>query len=613
MKTLDELRGLKAYAMEEIRQGLPYMPEVIDQTDERIRQYLQGILDEGPDLHNLYEVLAGRRFLELAHIYEWKPEPVQKFIKLFETLKLSGLNGRQSYKLTPIQTFQFAHIYGFHKPDGRRLVRQVILFMPRKFSKTTGIAVPVLNDFLNGPANSQAYIAANSADQSALVFNEVKKFVRQLDPNGAEIRCNSKGIYWKDDNSRGREAYIEHLTAGGRTKDGLNANIVVFDEYAAARYVRGRSEGADLLNVLTSSMGTRPEPLTIIITTASKVIDGPFENMLRGVKAALTGEEEDIDWRFAHLCCPDPWDLETEDYVADEKVWRKCNPHIGVTVQPDFYALEYSEAKSDPEKMKEFKTKYLNVFTTEKAKDWIKERGIRRLMGDRRVYDLNPREWLCWIGCDFSKGDDLCVMTYNCYNPREKRFFWDACAWIAEDKMKQHTLCALYERWVVAGLLHVCPGSIINEADVLAELDRVSSHVNIFSIGYDAYDSMRFINLFRAWIVDRLSGRLHGKALDEALRKAIVPVSQTWASFNASTQTMYDLVYWPEPVLEIADNEMIPFNFASAVLKEDEMGNCKPVKLSPNSSKIDIVIGLLMGIIQQNTWDVFASQGATNR
>lgn len=96
------------------------------------------------------------------------------FVALYESLKFSGINGRRSYKLTPVQYFQFASILGFYRWEDigsvedmterkkgtkvvngrvmelRRLVREAILFVPRKFSKTTSTASLAVNDLLLG-------------------------------------------------------------------------------------------------------------------------------------------------------------------------------------------------------------------------------------------------------------------------------------------------------------------------------------------------------------------------------------------------------------------------------------------------------------------------------
>lgn len=99
------------------------------ETDRRIGDYVYGVIDN-PERHNLYELLAVKRFFRMLDRYEWSPKRVKHFFRFYQALRFRGINGRTRYKLTPVQAFQFANIFGFVKPDGRRLIRSVYLFVP---------------------------------------------------------------------------------------------------------------------------------------------------------------------------------------------------------------------------------------------------------------------------------------------------------------------------------------------------------------------------------------------------------------------------------------------------------------------------------------------------
>lgn len=113
--------------------------EALVDTDERIGEYCCENIAH-PSKHNLYEILSVRRFFKMLDRHEWDKKLVRKFIKFYQALRFSGLNGRQRYKLTPVQTFQFANLFGFKDDDGNRLIQNAIWFVPRKFSKTTSAA-----------------------------------------------------------------------------------------------------------------------------------------------------------------------------------------------------------------------------------------------------------------------------------------------------------------------------------------------------------------------------------------------------------------------------------------------------------------------------------------
>lgn len=119
----------------------------LEETDIRLLDYARMVIGH-PDDHNLYEILALKRFFCLLDKYTWKPKRVKRFFKFYETLKFNGTVCRTRYRLTPIQCFQFASIFGFANPDGTRLVRDAYLFVPRKYSKTTSAAALAVWDLL---------------------------------------------------------------------------------------------------------------------------------------------------------------------------------------------------------------------------------------------------------------------------------------------------------------------------------------------------------------------------------------------------------------------------------------------------------------------------------
>ena len=333
-----ELRKLKdgiASELASMRDSLSSTYDyALQDTDPRILSYVLKVIDD-PDGHNLYELAKVRRFFHLLDRHQWNGRRVRAKIRFYEMIRFSGMQGRQRYKLTPVQCFQFAHIFGFAREDGRRLIRTAYIFVPRKFSKTTFAAFLAVDDMLFGDNNAEAYIGANSYDQAKKCFNEVRAIMFDLDPKQKHFRINRESVSFRD---RGRDSLIQCLTANARTKDGLFASLAILDEYAQARDTGTRS-GGDLKSVLTTSMGPRREPLTVIITTASDVIDGACYQEIEGCKAVLRGELEN-DTLFADLFLPD-----VDDAEDDPRTWAKVHPHIGVTVQPDFYEAAWKEAQ----------------------------------------------------------------------------------------------------------------------------------------------------------------------------------------------------------------------------------------------------------------------------
>lgn len=560
----------------------------LEKTDPRLREYVEKVRADA-ESHNLYEILAAYRFFVLRDRYIWKPKMVKRFILFYESLKFSGLKGRQCYRLTPIQVFQFASILGFYTEEEengqkvlRRLVRRAILFVPRKFSKTTSSSSLAVNELLFGDANAQAYTAANGYKQAQVCFKEISKIVKQLDPKRRTFKSTREHIEWRP-NKFGKESFVECLSGGADTKDGLNASLIIFDEYAAAKYVKDHSEGAELLQVLESSSGARDEYLTVIITTASRVIDGPFMMELEIAKKVLTGEYED-DTLFASLFMPDEWEMEGE-LLGDSSVWKKCNPHIGVTVKESFYRNSYKQALRDPEKMLEFKTKLLNIFVSAGTKVWITQNLARSLADPSFDLDNLSNRPPTMVSLDLSVSDDLSAVNYMLYSKTLKKFFSWTDYYIPEKTLEEHSNAELYRYWVSKGYLKVCPGAVISDSMIVTDILRRNRVLRILQIGYDAYKSQEIVNSLGASIASEGGD-------PEKILKA---VPQTFGAFTSPVET-FEMAAKKKPTgIALADNPITFWMFGNAYLETDKMENKKPLKRKENA-KIDGVIVNLMSI-----------------
>ena len=586
---------------------------LVDGDDSRLLDYIRSVAAD-PDAHNLYEILASLRFLEFMRRYTFRWDRVRRFVRLYESLKFSGPRGRQRYKLTPLQLFQFASILGFYTwtdmgpasaGDNRitetrrvvggrveeltRLTRRAILFVPRKFSKTTSVSALAVDELLLGESNAQAYTAANSYKQAKICFDEISKVLRPLNPERRYFKVTRETIKWREGNRYGKDSLIECLSGGADTKDGLNASLVIFDEYAQARYTKDHSEGAELLQALESSMGTRREPLTVIITTASRIQDGPFTVELNNAMATLRGEI-DNDRLFASLFMPDAYD--TPDQYGDPALWHKVNPHIGITVLESFYSNAWDDAQDDAEKMLEFKAKLLNVFTADSVQAWIEAKDIIRLQRHITHSDFPAAPTMAAI--DLSIYDDFSAVGYVCYTGGQTiKLHVMIDFYIPEETLKTHPNRRLYQMWVKAGWLKVCPGAVISDDMIVQDVLATNEYLRILQIGYDAYKSQEIVNSLASAI------SAEGGVPDNVLH----PVPQTYGAFTSPVESLERAMRQTPAVIEFSDNPIIPYCFGNAYLDEDRRtGNRKPLKRKKNL-KIDGVIVTLMDIWLMNNFD----------
>lgn len=525
--------------------------------DSRLDAYVREVASN-PDGHNLYEQLAVARFLTLCDKYGINVTEVWQFADFYESLYFPGKAGQQRYELTPVQYFQFASIFAFWV-GSKRVVREVVLYVPRKFSKTTSTASLAIYDLLYGDANAESYTGANSSDQAKKCFDVIRNCVRKLDPKERRYAINEQTVKSK---RKDRTAFAQCLTANARTKDGLNASTVIMDEFSQAR-------SSELLTVLTTSMGVRDNPLTAIITTASDVFDGPFYEMLQGYKSVLLGEYED-DSVFAHIFEPD-----LDDAEDDESTWLKVHPHLGITVSIEFYRQEYKNAvRNGSEAMLAFRTKLLNLYAENEQRSWISSTLARHISKPMAIDGIKGRPD-AMVAIDLSESDDFSAVTMGMYDAGQKNFYFHTSYFFPAGALPGHPNEKLYRTWAERGFLILTHGDVIDYRRIVEYVLWLNQFVRILGIGYDPWKSQEVINMLAA----------------SGAGNVIKGIRQTYGAFTAPVESFEHGAKTGH--IFINDNPINAYCFGNAVLDSDRLENCKPVKRK-QTQKIDGVITTLM-------------------
>ena len=617
-------------------------------------------LGDENDLHGMNELLCALRLLRLLRTYPFNQDKVEEEIFADEGewqrdaegywthirggLGQPGRMGNEVYRCEPFQIFMLTAIYGpmawigtgnydgDRRPtdtervnaetreieDLRRLCIRFVLFGPRKINKSGFAAMRGTSDMMRGDYDAQIVCTANSQEQSKILFNKTKDLLLQLDPvsgrrfNGKYLTFTNTSV--KFQKGKFRAAELQAIPAGGKMPDGKFASMSLEDEYGSAGYTNGRSDMGQTAAVIESSMGPRREPLTIITTTASLITSGPFMEMLDAMHRLLlqelkydTGEATPTlaeDRQMMLLLEPDLWEREEEYLLTSKVLRRKINPMLGKIVQHSFYEQEVASSRMDETKKKETISKLFNVYQSGKVTTWLTGDRIRPLQIARRVTDCRYVDgWRVFTGLDFSHGDDLFALTYLCVDYRrsetpEGHMFADCDAWVLEETMKNSPNRPLYEQWVAAGWLHVCPGEVFDSMLAMNRLgELVSQGVDIVTFGFDPAQNRSPINQLKAWLQTLFQKRnpnVSAKELDEVIKRMVVPVSQTAMTMNPIIGHVEDLVKDPARILLFSENPMWPWQFGNCACEISSSNLRRIIKGGPIAShKIDCVFGLL--------------------
>jgi len=618
------------------------MENACEGIDMRLRMYFEDLLehssareDDPYDWHGLYELLGGAKFLRCLDTYNFNTKKVQTVIRLREGewrqdgnvwrhisggLKCPGTSGAQVYRWQPFQVFVLASVFGFYDwmntkvraedkaellpteriKDGiiwdyRRVCTDFTYFGPRKTDKTGLAAYIQFIFFFFEDDNSEIYCCANSSDQAKLLYSRTRQLIAQMD-NGNRIRSTQTVTDWRQAYKAVHDSSVRPLSAGGKTKDGMFAQLCCADEYGSAAYTNGKSDMLSLVNVIQSSMGPRREPMTFTTTTAGTISAGPFIEKLdalhRTLERELKGGTSFEDDRRLCLCLePDEWEREEQVILTKPTLRRKVNPMLGIIVQHSSYDAWISEARNDSTKMPELLAKYFNIYQTGHIQDWIKAEQIRPLQREMRIDDCTKdKGWVIFTGFDFSMGDDLHGASWLAVkkNPqgRGNFFFADMDFWIKEESLMKSAIRPLLETWIEQGWLHVSPGKVFQPAlftDRLKQLYRGGCQFLYF--GYDKYRAPDPINTLKACLQSEM-----GVADPE---KYVMPVSQLNSEFSGPTENLYDAMFAPVPFISFSNSPLWPWCFGNCVLEIDGRDNVRPVKRAQTDScKVDPVQAL---------------------
>lgn len=237
---------------------------------------------------------------------------------------------------------------------GRLHYRHALIGVARKNGKSAWASSLGLYALLFGGIGAEIYSCAGDKEQARIVFNTAKQMV-EMDP---ELKSLIH-VYRDALEVPGTSAVYRVLSSEAFTKEGLNPNLVIFDEV----HVQPNDE---LWNVMELAAGARPEPLMLGITTAGVRTNATGEDSLcyglyRHGQEVARGLVDDPSFFFA-------WWEPQEGMAADHRdpaVWREANPGIGdIVAEEDFSSVLLRTPES------EFRAKRCNLFVSAQS-SWL--------------------------------------------------------------------------------------------------------------------------------------------------------------------------------------------------------------------------------------------------
>lgn len=429
--------------------------------------------------------MACQHFINQYENKEWEwifdeeyPQHVLDFFAILRHTK--GPLAGQPVELEPFQILLICAIYGFRskKDHLKRMVSDVIVFIPRKAGKSTWTAGIALYELAFGEAGAEVFTLATSREQATIVFDAAKGFVESM-PNELQSAFNlSKYQISKAGDSQSMFKALSRDTK--KTGDGKNPSCAIIDE--AAQIVDRNS-----IEVLHSGMVARKNPLRIYITTASFTKDTKFFEDLEMYRSMLNGEATYNPRWFGLLYGPDP-----QDDWRDPNTWAKVNPMHGISVFEEAIAQRAEEAKHKPAVLNEFLCKTLNIFVSANSA-WID----RAYWDDdkSRVQERADEPEAVFIGFDLAATRDLnAVCTLKRY--AEDDFDAEFKFFLPEESLNvipKHYM-DIFRVAIDSGILQLTEGNVMDDRQISDYIQQQAQKYHVKEVGYDAYNAAALVS-----------------------------------------------------------------------------------------------------------------------
>ncbi|MCC0075197.1 MAG: terminase large subunit [Rhodobacter sp.] len=394
----------------------------------------------------------------------------------------SSAPGRR-FQLYPWQERIVRRIYGPRNPDGTRIVKTVMLLLPRGNRKTSlAAALALLHLF--GPETrgaGQVVFAACDREQASIGFREAANIIREDRRLMGAVTIRDAFNSKKQITFPRNGSTLTALASDGGAAHGLTPSFTLIDEIHAWR-------GRDLWEAIKSGQAKTDDTLMVIATTSGRGAEGLAADQFNYAVRVATGEIVNPEF------LPVLFMAEPGDDWQDESVWARVNPGLahGFPSLSGLRALA-KEAEGNPAELASFRQYNLNVWQANSRDplfDFDTWDARRFAEADADLAGLP-----CWLGVDLSRNGDLTAIVAAFLHPDGQVTLRPVFFVPGEDlKARSDRDGVPYERWASEGMIRVCPSSsIIDETMVEAAIRDLCDRFDVQEIGFDPHLATRLM------------------------------------------------------------------------------------------------------------------------
>jgi phage terminase large subunit-like protein len=288
------------------------------------------------------------------------PESAERALEVFRELVVVDVAGGPTMgEISRAWILDFvAAIFGAYDPEsGRRLIREALLSIAKKNSKSTTAAGIMLTALiLNWRQSAEFLILAPTVEVANNSYYPARDMVRADTELDALFHVKD---HVREITHRTTGATLKVVAADSATVSGKKGSITLIDELWAFGKVAG---AADMIREATGGLASRPEGMTIYLTTQSNEAPaGVFKEKLDYARGVRDGRIEDP--QFLPVLYEFPKAMLDAKAYMDPANFYITNPNLGASVDVPFLEREARKAatSSDPATLSGFYAKHLNV------------------------------------------------------------------------------------------------------------------------------------------------------------------------------------------------------------------------------------------------------------
>lgn len=486
-----------------------------------------------------------------------------------------GVLAGENIELDEFQLYMAAAVLCFKKKDNSaRLVRKCYIQLARKNAKSQFEAI--LGSYLAflSEEKQRMYIAGWSRDQSTEVYTAVR------DGLGSSPLLEGK---WKETYGtikviHNNSEIVPLSREARKVGDGKNPSVVIVDEYHAHKT-------SEIYDVLISGMVARKEPLMVIITTAGFDLSAPCYEEYRYVSQILDSENDmENDAYFVLICELDP---EDDFKNGGVEVWRKANPIVcSYKEGVESIKQELQVALAQPEKMRNFLTKNMNIWVDMKTDSYIplnrwNECEIEE-QPDLETYNL-------YLGLDLSMTTD--ITSVGLVGVHNGNYYVEQHSFMPSEKFNERISRdrVRYDVWRDLGFLTVTEGDVVDYKEVFRWIVAYAEkhHYQVKQIGFDK------------WNATHLALQLEEEGFE------MIEVPQRITHLSIPTKEFREKVF-NKKVTHLSD-PMLRWAVNNCVLKIDEQENVmigKKVSVERIDPVAAIINAYSLAMYDENRFDI---------